>query len=98
MANAEGRKFLWWQGNAPSWLAAVGTLAVAYIAFVTLGPVIENLEIRDRNRELTTTNKELKSKITDTELALNRATTDLASVNSRVEAATSASQTAPRNG
>ncbi len=36
----------------PGWLAAIGTLAIAIIGFMTLGPVIENLDLREQNKSL----------------------------------------------
>ena len=44
-------KFAWYR-DIPTWIAALGTLALAVIALFTLGPVIENLELRDKNLKL----------------------------------------------
>jgi len=38
--------------NLPSWLSAIGTIAIALVAFITLGPVIENLQLREKNKKL----------------------------------------------
>jgi hypothetical protein len=55
-------KFVWFR-DLPSWFAAIGAVGLFVIAFVTLGPVIENLQLRERNLELTEKNKQLGEKI-----------------------------------
>ena len=68
---AEQPKFIW-SKELPTWGAAVGTIAIAGVAFVTLNPIIENLEIRERNRELTIENKALDRSIADQQYELRR--------------------------
>ncbi|MFC1509189.1 hypothetical protein ACFL60_05835 [Candidatus Omnitrophota bacterium] len=49
--NKNTKRFIW-QHDLPAWFAAIGTVALALIAILTLAPVIENLELQERNVEL----------------------------------------------
>jgi predicted nucleic acid-binding Zn-ribbon protein len=67
MANVRqpnSNKFLWYR-DLPSWFAGAGTIAIAIIAISTLGPVIENLDLRDRNLELRESNRKLQQEMND---------------------------------
>lgn len=63
--------------DIPIWLSGVGTIAIAAIGFYTLAPVIENLELRERNRELTITNKDLQANIENSKRVQERLNSEI---------------------
>lgn len=77
-------RFVWWK-VIPVWASGLGTVGLAYIAFVTLTPIIENLEIRDQNRVLRDNNKELQNVLLDANRAVKIANSDLAILTSRID-------------
>lgn len=72
-------KFIWFR-DIPTWVAAFGTALIAFIAIITLGPIIENLELREKNIELRDSNRNLKQLINENksiELQLYKELNDL---------------------
>ena len=65
-AESGGNKSFW-KGDLPSWLAGTGTIAIAVVGLLTLPPLIENLALRDRNLELSESNKKLQREIAITQ-------------------------------
>lgn len=78
--------FLWYR-DIPIWVAACGTAAIALIALVTLRPVIENLELRDRNLELAEDSRGLQERIKTTQATQRELNVDLRILNRQRDAA-----------
>ena len=78
--------FLWYR-DIPVWGAGVGTAALAVIALTTLGPLIENLELRDRNLELAGENRQLQERIKASQKKEHEAKAELRILNRQREAA-----------
>ncbi len=73
MAN-DDKRFIWWR-DLPLWVSILFSLLglvisglLVYIAFHSFSPLVENLEIRDRNMELSEVNSRLEKSISDHEL------------------------------
>ena len=62
MTNSSGKKFIWYR-DIPIWIAAIATGVIAYYAIYSFSPLMENLDLRIRNRELTENNKNLEQGI-----------------------------------
>lgn len=76
---SDSNKFLWFR-DLPIWggvLGGLGTIALAIIAFHTLGPVVENFQLRDHNSELRKSNKKLQKTIEGSKLEKRQLTGSL---------------------
>ncbi len=62
MTNSSGKKFIWYR-DIPIWIAAIASGVIAYYAIYSFSPLVENLDLRNRNRELTENNKNLEQGI-----------------------------------
>jgi len=82
MEEFKGR-FIWFR-DVPAWMAALGTSLLALIAFFTIGPVIENLHLRERNLTLTQKNEELADIIQATEMTKDRLSKEVELLNEQI--------------
>ena len=81
---AATHRFVWFR-DVPIWLAAVGTVGLLIVAVVTLRPVIENLELRERNRELVVDNRLLETQIESSKQTQRQLDAELQILGRRVE-------------